>query len=92
MVFGMKTHIGVNADSGLVYSVESTTAEAHDSKVVDELLHGEECDVHGDKVYANEERNLLNSNPESRTWCMPLSFRNDSHMWIPLRQRHHLLY
>ena len=69
--FGMKAHIGVDADSGLVHSVEATTAKTHDSKVVNELLHGEERDVHGDKAYASKERNLLNSDPKNRIWCMP---------------------
>jgi IS5 family transposase len=39
--FGMKTHIGVDVASSLVYSFEATTT--HDSKivkVVDDLLHG----------------------------------------------------
>jgi transposase, IS5 family len=69
--FGMKAHIGVDAESGLVHSVEATTAKTHDSKVVADLLHGEERDVHGDKAYASKERGLLNSDPENRIWCMP---------------------
>jgi len=69
--FGMKAHIGVDADSGLVHSIEATTAKTHDSKVVDELSHGEERDVHGDKAYGNKERSLLNSDPKKRIWCMP---------------------
>lgn len=69
--FGMKAHIGVDAESGLVHSIEATTAKTHDSKVVDDLLHGEERDVHGDKAYASKERSLLNSDPDNRIWCMP---------------------
>src|SRR6056297_3811130 len=40
--FGMKAHVGVDADSGIVHSLETTTAKVHDSQVWDELLHGEE--------------------------------------------------
>jgi IS5 family transposase len=69
--FGMKAHIGVDADSGLVHSVSATTAKVHDSQQLDELLHGEERDVHGDKAYVSEERQLLNSKPGERIWCMP---------------------
>lgn len=43
--FGMKAHIGVDVDSGTVHSLEATTAKVHDSKVWDELLHGDETSV-----------------------------------------------
>jgi IS5 family transposase len=70
--FGMKAHIGVDADTGLIHSVEATTAKVHDSKMLDSLLHGEERDVHGDKAYVSTERHLGNSNPGERIWCMPI--------------------
>ena len=31
--FGMKAHIGVDADSGVVHSLETSTAKVHDSQV-----------------------------------------------------------
>ena len=37
----MKAHIGVDADSGVAHSLETSTAKLHDSQVWDELLHGE---------------------------------------------------
>src|SRR6056297_299800 len=40
--FGMKAHVGVDVDSGIVHSLETTTARVHDSQVWDELLHGDE--------------------------------------------------
>jgi IS5 family transposase len=43
--FGMKAHVGVDADSGIVHSLETTTAKVHDSQVWDELLHGKETSV-----------------------------------------------
>ena len=43
--FGMKAHVGVDADSGIVHSLETTTAKTHDSQVWDELLHGKETSV-----------------------------------------------
>ena len=52
--FGMKAHVGTNTGSGLAHSVVVTDAAVHDSRVMDELLHGEELAVYGDKAYANE--------------------------------------
>lgn len=49
--FGMKAHIGVDADSGLVHSVAGTAANVHDLTPVNELLHGEETQVHTDAGY-----------------------------------------
>lgn len=40
--FGMKVHIGVDKDSGLIHSVETTAANVHDLTPAAELLHGEE--------------------------------------------------
>lgn len=52
--FGMKAHIGVDAKSGLVHTVRTTTASVHDSQVFCDLLHGEEDVVAGDSAYANQ--------------------------------------
>ena len=49
--FGMKTHIGVDAESGLVHSITATTAKSHDSTEFENLLYGEEKIVFGDKAY-----------------------------------------
>jgi len=54
--FGMKAHIGVDADSGIVHSLDTTTAKVHDSRVWDDLLHGCETSVWADKAYINTER------------------------------------
>jgi IS5 family transposase len=37
--FGMKAHIGVDKENGLVHSLTCTSAEVHDSKMIDKLLH-----------------------------------------------------
>jgi IS5 family transposase len=54
--FGMKAHVGVDVDSGIVHSLEATTAKVHDSRVWDELLHGEEKSVWADKGFVSAER------------------------------------
>jgi IS5 family transposase len=51
--FGMKAHVGLDADSGIVHSLETTTAKTHDSQVWDELLHGKETSVWADKGYVH---------------------------------------
>jgi IS5 family transposase len=54
--FGMKAHVGVDADSGITHSLETSTAKLHDSQVWDELLHGAETSVWADKGYVSAER------------------------------------
>jgi IS5 family transposase len=51
--FGMKAHVGVDAHSGIVHSLETTTAKVHDSQVWDDLLHGAETSVWADKAYVS---------------------------------------
>jgi IS5 family transposase len=49
--FGMKAHVGVDAETKLIHSVEATAANVADSRVLPELLHGAETDVWGDQAY-----------------------------------------
>ena len=49
--FGMKAHIGVDADSGLVHTVSTTAANAHDITQAAALLHGQEEVVYADSGY-----------------------------------------
>jgi IS5 family transposase len=53
--FGMKAHVGTDT-KGLGHSVVVTDAVVHDSRVMDDLLHGEEPAVYGDKAYVSEEK------------------------------------
>jgi transposase, IS5 family len=54
--FGMKAHAGVDADLGLVHSVATTAANAHDVTQAYALLHGEETDVFADSGYRGVEK------------------------------------
>ena len=65
--FGMKAHVGVDVDSGPVHSLEATTAKMHDSRVWDELLHGEEKSVWADKGYISAEREAAFSE-DGKVW------------------------
>ena len=49
--FGMKAHIGVDADSGLVHTVTTTAANEADVEQVADLLHGKEEHVWADSGY-----------------------------------------
>ena len=49
--FGMKAHIGVDADSGLVHTVTATAANEADVEHVADLLHGKEQQVWADSGY-----------------------------------------
>ena len=49
--FGMKAHIGVDSETGIVHSVTTTAANAHDITETHNLLHGGETVVWGDAGY-----------------------------------------
>lgn len=49
--FSMRAQIGVDADSGLVHLVEGAAADFHGLPPVDELLHGENAQVHAGAGY-----------------------------------------
>ena len=49
--FGMKVHIGVDAETGLVHSMSTTAANAHDVTEAHRLLHGGETMVWCDAGY-----------------------------------------
>ncbi|KPY87788.1 Transposase [Pseudomonas syringae pv. tomato] len=54
--FGMKAHIGADAESGLVHHVHGTAANVADVTQVAELLHGEESAVYADAGYTGVEK------------------------------------
>lgn len=49
--FGMKAHIGVDADSGLVHTVRGTPGNVNDVVEANSLLHGRESDAFADAGY-----------------------------------------
>ncbi|MEQ0777853.1 IS5 family transposase [Paraburkholderia tropica] len=54
--FGMKAHVGVDAESGLVHTVIGTAANVHDINEAEALLHGQETDVYADAGYQGIEK------------------------------------
>lgn len=49
--FGMKAHIGVDAESGLVHTVRGTAGNVNDVVEANALLHGDESEAFGDAGY-----------------------------------------
>lgn len=60
--FGMKAHIGVDAESGLVHAMIGTAGNVSDVTQAGGLLHGEEAAVLGDAGYQGVEKRNENRN------------------------------
>ncbi|TDR45704.1 IS5 family transposase [Tahibacter aquaticus] len=56
--FGMKAHIGVDVDSGLVHTVTTTAANEADVNEAEYLLHGKESVVHADAGYTGADSHV----------------------------------
>ena len=64
--FGMKAHIGVDSQSKMIHSVVVTPANTADSKVLDQLLHGQETRVYGDQAYKGKRAVIRAKAPAAR--------------------------
>ena len=76
--FGMKLHIGVDSQTGLVHSASVTAANVHDSHQVPNLLHGAETRFYGDSAYrgtAQRER-LREIAPQAKDFTNKRAHRN----------------
>ena len=58
--FGMKVHIGADAQTGVVHSVTTTPANVHDVTEAHRLLHGGEIRVWGDAGYQGVDKRAEN--------------------------------
>ena len=58
--FGMKLHIGVDADTGIVHSLSATWANVHDVTEAHRLLHAGEQQVWGDAGYTGVQQRKEN--------------------------------
>ncbi len=62
--FGMKCHIGVDAGSGLVHTVEVTAANEHDITVASKLIREDDEVVYGDSGYLGiQKREEIQADP-----------------------------
>jgi IS5 family transposase len=64
--FGMKAHVGVDSKTKLVHTVVATAAHVADSRVLPELLHGEETHVWGDQAYRGQSDVIHQCSPQAK--------------------------
>jgi IS5 family transposase len=75
--FGLKAHIGVDAKEGTVHSVVTTAANVADSRVLPELLHGEERKVWGDGGYQGQTEAIKEAAPKAQDMtCKRMRYKN----------------
>lgn len=74
--FGMKAHIGIDSRSKLIHTLVTTPANVHDSKVLPELLHGNETRVWGDAAYAGQRKAIRSKAPKARAFIIKRAYRN----------------
>jgi IS5 family transposase len=53
--FGMKLHVGTDTQ-GVAHTALVTTAKVHDSQHLEDLLHGEESVIYGDRAYIDQQK------------------------------------
>jgi IS5 family transposase len=83
--FGMKAHVGVDAETKLVHSVAASAANVADVKMLPALLHGNETAVWGDQAYQGQAAVLAEHAPQAedltcRRW------RSKLHVWPEVRE------
>jgi IS5 family transposase len=74
--FGMKAHIGVDSRTKLIHSVAATAANVHDSRLLPDLLHGEETRVWGDSAYSGQGETICKYAPKASDFTNRKGFRN----------------
>ncbi len=73
---GFKAHIGVDSASGLVHSASVTAANVHDSKELENLLHGEEKRVYGDSAYRGQKAKMKEVSPKAKDFTNERPYKN----------------
>jgi IS5 family transposase len=74
--FGMKAHIGVDSKTKLIHSVAVTSANCHDSQMLEDLLHGDETRVWGDSAYAGQKEVINATAQHASDFTQKRAYRN----------------
>ena len=76
--FGMKLHIGVDSQSGLIHSASITAGTVHDSQELPNLLHGGETRLYGDSAYRGEKqrKQLKDIAPRAKDFTNKRAYRS----------------
>ena len=59
--FGMKAHVGADAETGVVHHLVTTPANVHDVTQAHALVHGEERDVYADAGYQGVDKRAVST-------------------------------
>ena len=75
---GMKLHIGVDSQSGLIHSASITAGNVHDSQELPNLLHGGETRLYGDSAYRGEKqrKQLKDIAPRAKDFTNKRAYRS----------------
>jgi transposase, IS5 family len=65
--FGMKAHVGVDSKTKIIHTAVATPAHVADSRVLPDLLHGEETRVWGDQAYRGQTEVIQECAPRARS-------------------------
>ena len=74
--FGMKTHIGLDSKTKLIHSVAVTPANVRDSKMLEDLLHGDETRVWGGSAYTGQKDVIKRCAPDALDFTQKKASRN----------------
>jgi len=87
--FGMKAHIGVDAESGLVHTVIGTAANVNDVTQAGALLHGNETVAFGDAGYRGVDKRAEAQGPQWHVAMQPGKRRqlDPARKWARLLER-----
>jgi len=73
---GLKAHSGVDSKTKQVHSAAVTAANVHDSRVLEDLLHGEKRRVLGDSAYSDQQEVLAEGAPMADDFTQAKGRRN----------------
>ena len=74
--FGMKAHIGTDSQTKLIHSVVATSANVHDSQVLEDLLHGDETRIWGDSAYSGQGATIRRCAPQAKDFTQHKGHRH----------------
>jgi transposase, IS5 family len=74
--FGLKAHSGVDSHTKQVHSAAVTATNVHDSRVLEDLLHGGDTRVWGDSAYAGQSEVLAEHAPLAQDYAHARGCRN----------------
>ena len=75
--FGLRAHVGVDAKAGTMHTVVTTAANVADSRVLPDLLHGDERKVWGDGGNQGQTKAIQEAAPKAQdTTCKRARYKN----------------